>query len=55
VILAEQLVKGLKQEKEQNTCIGEIIRSIKRQALFDGPLITLGMVAFGDADWKIKN
>ena len=52
--VAEQLIKGLKQETIQQERIGEIIREIKRQALMDGSLMALCVVAFGDADWKLN-
>ena len=52
--VAEQLVKGLTQETGQRERIGEIIREIKRQALIEGSLMALCVVAFGDADWKLK-
>jgi len=52
--VAEQLVKGLKQKTGQQERIGEIVRAIKRQALLDGSLMALCIVAFGDADWKLN-
>jgi hypothetical protein len=52
--VAEQLIRGMKQESDQPERIGEIIREIKRQALLDGSLMALCIVAFGDADWKLK-
>lgn len=52
--VAEQLIKGLKQKTGQQERIGEIIRTIKRQALLDGSLMALCIVAFGDADWKLN-
>ncbi len=54
VTVAEQLVKGLTQKTEQSERVGEIIRTIKRQALIDGTLMALCIVAFGDADWKLN-
>jgi hypothetical protein len=52
--VAGQLVEGLKQITGQQERIGEIIRAIKRQALLDGSLMALCIVAFGDADWKLN-
>jgi hypothetical protein len=52
--VAEQLINGLKQTTGQQKRVGEIIRAIKRQALLDGPLMALCIVAFGDADWKLN-
>jgi hypothetical protein len=52
--IAEQLVKGLRQETDPQERVGEILRSIKRQALIDGSLMALCIVAFGDADWKLN-
>lgn len=52
--VAEQLIEGLKQKEGRPERIGEIIRAIKQQALIDGSLMALCVVAFGDADWKLN-
>jgi len=52
--VAEQLIRGLTQEKDRPERVGEIIREIKRRAMLEGPLMALCVVAFGDADWKLK-
>jgi len=52
--VAEQLVKGLTEIEGRPERIGEIIRQIKQKALLGGPLMALCVVAFGDADWKLK-
>lgn len=36
------------------TCFGETLRAVKRQAIADGLLMTLGLVGFGDADWQLR-
>jgi len=52
--VAEQLIKGLKQGTNRQERLGEIIRGIKQKALLEGPLMALCVVAFGDADWKLR-
>jgi hypothetical protein len=51
--VAEVFVKGLKRKKRPQERLGEVIRSIKCQALLDGLVMPLCVVAFGDADWKL--
>jgi hypothetical protein len=52
--VAEMLIDGLKAEKGSSERLGEIIRKLKRNAILDGQLMALCLVAFGDADWKLK-
>jgi hypothetical protein len=52
--VAAMLVRGLMSGNDQPERLGEVIRSIKRQALLQGMLMPLCIVAFGDADWKLK-
>ncbi len=52
--VATMLVRGLKPGEGQPERLGEVIRSIKRQALLQGMLMPLCIVAFGDADWKLS-
>jgi hypothetical protein len=52
--VAGQLINGLKRDTGQQERVGEIIRAIKQQALVDGSLMALCIVAFGDADWKLN-
>ncbi|MBS0544785.1 MAG: hypothetical protein JSR40_13730 [Proteobacteria bacterium] len=35
------------------TCLGEALRAVKRQALLDSLPMALCVVAFGDADWRL--
>jgi hypothetical protein len=52
--VAEMFIKGLKQDNAASERLGEVIRSIKRQALLEGMLMVLCIVAYGDADWKLQ-
>jgi len=52
--VAGMLVKGLAGESQNYERLGEIMRSVKRKAMLDGLLMSLCVVAFGDADWKLK-
>lgn len=51
--VAAMLIRGIRPRNKQPERLGEVIRSIKRQALLDGMLMPLCIVAFGDADWKL--
>jgi hypothetical protein len=51
--VANMLVKKLTKEREEHERLGEIMRIIKREAVADGILMALCVVAFGDADWKL--
>jgi hypothetical protein len=52
--VATMLVSGLKSENNGPQRLGEVIRAIKRQALLQGMLMPLCIVAFGDADWRLN-
>ncbi|TFG80726.1 MAG: hypothetical protein E4H23_01455 [Chrysiogenales bacterium] len=52
--VAEMLIRGLKQDNAKSERLGEVIQSIKQQALLEGMLIPLCIVAYGDADWRLK-
>ncbi len=51
--VAEMLIDGLQAEKGSSERLGEIMRKLKRNAIKDGQLMALCLVAFGDADWKL--
>jgi hypothetical protein len=53
VRVAEMLIKRLNQGSPDGRRIGEVMQSIKREALKEGLLLGLCLVAFGDADWII--
>lgn len=53
-IVTKRLVEGLSRGTTNSERIGEVIRSIKQQSLLEGMLMPLCVVAFGDADWKLK-
>ena len=40
--------------KAKPTRLGEVLRDIKRAAMADGLLMTLGLMGFGDADWELE-
>jgi ABC-type proline/glycine betaine transport system ATPase subunit len=50
--LAELFVEVLSRNKEIR--LGEIIRSVKCQALLKGLVMPLCIVAYGDADWILS-
>jgi hypothetical protein len=52
--VAEMLIRGLTEEGREYERIGEIMRAVKRKALLEGLLMSLCIVAFGDADWKLQ-
>jgi hypothetical protein len=53
--VGESLVAGLlARDATAPTRVGEILRAIKRQALLDKQMMPLCLVAYGDADWRIK-
>jgi hypothetical protein len=52
--VAEMLIDGLMEGKNSSERLGEVIRKLKRKAIIDGQLMPLCLVAFGDADWKLK-
>jgi hypothetical protein len=53
--VGECLVAGLlAKDATAPTRVGEILRAIKRQALLDKQMMPLCLVAYGDADWRIK-
>jgi hypothetical protein len=54
VLVAEMLIKRLNQGSPNGRRVGEVMQSIKREALKAGLLIGLCLVAFGDADWIIE-
>jgi len=45
---------GFEAGNDRQERVGEIIRGIKRQALIEGSLMALCVVAFGDADWETE-
>lgn len=54
VKVAEMLIEGLRGDGVSFECLGEVIRSVKRKALLDGLVMALCVVAYGDADWRLK-
>jgi hypothetical protein len=52
--IAEQLIDGLSGRKDSPERLGEVLRHIKRQALLASLPAALCLVAYGDADWKIR-
>jgi len=52
--VANMLVAGLGEESDKNKRLGEVMRAVKRKALLDGLIMSLCVVAFGDADWKLS-
>ncbi|HEX7769806.1 MAG TPA: hypothetical protein VF422_07240, partial [Dokdonella sp.] len=53
---AARLVQGLTfADRTQTRRLGETLRELKRNALLDGELMPLCLVAFGDADWLLSN
>lgn len=54
VQVAEMLITGLTQKSGTPERLGEVIRSVKREALQKGLLMALCVVAFGDSDWKFN-
>ena len=53
--VAESLVAGLlSKDAKAPTRVGEALRAIKREALLRKQMMPLCLVAYGDADWKIK-
>jgi hypothetical protein len=54
VRVAEMLVNRLKQGSPNNRRIGEVMQALKREALCEGLLMGLCLVAFGDADWILE-
>ncbi|MFA4864602.1 MAG: hypothetical protein WC605_12645, partial [Bacteroidales bacterium] len=52
--VANMLVVGLGEESDKNKRLGEVMRAVKRKALLDGLIMSLCVVAFGDADWKLS-
>ncbi len=51
--VAEALIRGLTEAPGPSDRLGEVIRSLKREALRQGQLMPLCVVAYGDADWKL--
>lgn len=52
--VAEMLIEGFKDDEASFERLGEVIRSIKRKALLNGLVMALCVVAYGDADWKLR-
>ncbi|MEZ5082473.1 MAG: hypothetical protein R2750_03340 [Bacteroidales bacterium] len=52
--LAEILIEQMYNQINDEERLGEIMRSVKRKALLNGLLMSLCVVAFGDADWKLR-
>jgi len=52
--VAKMLIRELKLDDDKNRRLGEVMRSVKRHALLNGHVMALCLVAFGDADWKLK-
>lgn len=49
-----RLMKLLKANTGKDISFGEIMLQLKQQLLADGILVVLTLLAYGDADWKIK-
>lgn len=49
--LVERIVDTAKKSAER---FGEVLRQVKREAVAEGQLTALCLVAFGDADWRLK-
>jgi hypothetical protein len=49
--IVERLVATSKNSTER---FGEILRQVKRDAVADSQMLALCLVAFGDADWRLK-
>ncbi|HOW54036.1 MAG TPA: hypothetical protein PLR60_05205 [Syntrophorhabdaceae bacterium] len=52
--VAEMLIEGFKDDEASFERLGEVIRSVKRKALLNGLVMALCVVAYGDADWKLR-
>jgi hypothetical protein len=52
--VANMLIAGLTSQRQDTERIGEVMRQIKRRAVANGLVMALCLVAFGDADWKLK-
>lgn len=51
---ASLLARSILSRQGQSFFLGEAIRAMRREALLANELIPLALVAYGDADWKIK-
>lgn len=49
-----RLVELLKQHAKNEARFGEVVLKLKQQLLAEGNLVSLTLLAHGDADWKIK-
>jgi hypothetical protein len=52
--VAHMIVEGFAEESSKLNCMGDVLRSVKKRALLEGLVMALCVVAFGDADWKLK-
>lgn len=53
--VAALLVNELLKKNQTPVRLGEAMRTLKRQALLDGLLMPLCLVAYGDADWRLTH
>ncbi|MDP3030924.1 MAG: hypothetical protein Q8N33_02500, partial [Rhodocyclaceae bacterium] len=49
--IVEQLVATSTNSTER---FGEVLRQVKRDAVADSLMLAMCLVAFGDADWRLK-
>jgi hypothetical protein len=53
--VAAKIVKQLvASSKDSTKRFGEVLREVKRNAVADSLMVALCLVAFGDADWRLK-
>jgi hypothetical protein len=53
VPFAERFVDALEQAQDAGGDVGTVLRAVRRTMFADGYLMALGVIALGDADWRL--